>query len=247
MNMVALIPARAGSTRVPGKNMRFLGGLRVVDWTCLAAFESGVFSRVILATDESLASTFDMDIYRRAPVPNEQPDIVWVRDALLSMDERPDAFAILRPTSPFRTADTIRRAYAEFRQADSTADSIRAVEPVKQNPYKMWIWEGQGYPIKPLLSGEHRGVPLHSSPSQVAPPVYLQNSSLEMAWTSNVETYGTIHGRKVAPFFTQDYEGFSIDTEDDWDQAVRLVESGRVSLPCVGPRVGREAAAAPAQ
>ena len=106
-------------------------------------------------------------------------------------------------------------------------DSLRAVEPVKQTPYKMWTWLGPGYPITPFSDRKHPdGTPYHSSPTQSLPTVYIQNSSLEMSWTANVEVHGTIHGRKVGPFFTEGYEGFSIDYPEDWATAERLIAEG---------------------
>jgi hypothetical protein len=59
----------------------------------------------------------------------------------------------------------------------------------------------------------------------------MQNSSLEMAYTANVEIHGTIHGKKVGPFFTQGHEGFSIDTEDDCQQAERIAAEHPELLP----------------
>lgn len=237
MNLVALIPARAGSKRCPGKNTRELSGRPLIEWSILPARESGIFSRVILAADFYISREQYPDMILRQIAADNQPDIVWLRQAL-QLYPRPDAFAILRPTSPFRTVETIQRAYACF-LANDCADSIRAVEHVTQTPYKMWRWHGAGMPMTPLLEGESSpGVPYHSSPTQVCPPVYVQNSSLEIAWTRNVEVYGTLHGRKVAPFLTTGYEGFSIDTEADWERAEWLVRSGAVTLPDVSRPVG---------
>lgn len=241
MNLVALIPARAGSKRCPGKNMRMLAGRPLIAYTLLAAYHSNVFSNVIVASDDpacwQIAPEHEAQYFERAPVPDEQPDIAWIRE-VIEDTPRPDAFAILRPTSPFRTAETIRRAHACF-LANDCADSIRAVEPVTQTPYKMWRWEGAGARMTPLLEGESSpGVPYHSSPTQVCPPIYVQNSSLEIAWTRNVEVYGTLHGRTVAPFITAGYEGFSIDTEADWERAEWLVRAGAVTLPDVSRAVG---------
>jgi CMP-N,N'-diacetyllegionaminic acid synthase len=76
------------------------------------------------------------------------------------------------------------------------------------------------------------GTPWHSSPTQTLPPVYVQNASLEMAWTYVVKQFGTIAGRKIAPFFTEGYEGFDINTpDDDWREAERLIAEGLVDLP----------------
>ena len=250
--MVALIPARAGSKRVPGKNTRLLAGQPLIIYTIAAAQQSGVFSEIMVCSDDikvwalGVLPSMSMQMQCRSPVSDQQPDIEWVRNTLQLIRPRPDNFAILRPTSPFRTAETIQRAYKVFQAMAECGDSIRAVEPVKQTPYKMWTWEGAGMPIRPLFDLKHPdGTPFHSSPTQSLPVVYVQNSSLEMSWTANVEVHGTIHGRKVGPFFTGGYEGFAIDTEADWREAVRLVETGEARLPPL--TVGAEATAAPAQ
>ena len=237
--MVALIPVRAGSKRVPGKNTRLLAGHPLIAYTIAAAQQSGIFAQVRVCTDDHGVwamggpgtSWYTM---RRAAVPDDQPDIAWVREMLPRCHPRPDSFAILRPTSPFRTAATIRRAYQKFQAMGECGDSIRAVEPVKQTPWKMWTLEGPGHPIKPLLTGTNpEGVPWHSCPTQTCPQVFIQNSSLEMSWTSNVEVHGTIHGRKVGPFFTEGYEGFSIDTEEDWQEAERIARTHPEALPVI--------------
>ena len=237
--MVALIPCRAGSSRLPGKNTRLLAGHPVLAYTIAAAQQSGLFSEVWCCSDDdeaiALSHRMGASIVLREPVSDHQPDIVWVRAALIAAN-RPDAFAILRPTSPFRTAETIRRAFQQFTLPDQTADSLRAVEPVRQHPGKMWQWTGPGYPMTPLLDYKRSdGVPWHSCPTQTLPTFYVQNSSLEMAWTANIETHGTIHGRKVVPFLTEGLEGFALDYSEDWDRAVALVEAGAVLPPLSSP------------
>ena len=238
MRIVALIPSRSGSLRCQGKNMRLLGGSPLIAYTMAAAVESDVFESVLVCSDDAavlaLAVQCRLAGYLRPLVTADQPDIQWVRQAIASLDVRPDAFAILRATSPFRTADTIRRAYREFTVPDGTHDSLRAVRPVRETPYKMWTCDGPGYPIKPLLNGARSdGTPYHSSPTQSCPPVWMQTSSLEMAYTTNVEVYGNIHGRKVIGFICDDETGFSIDTEADFAEAERLVATGAAQLPPV--------------
>ena len=71
-------------------------------------------------------------------------------------------------------------------------------------------------------------------PTQTLPTVYVQNASLEMAWSYVVPAFGTISGTKVLPFFTEGYEGFDVNTEDDWREATRLVRDGLVALPALG-------------
>ncbi len=234
MKMVALIPARAGSKRIPGKNTKLLAGRHLLAWTIYAAVESGVFSEVYVSSEDDvtlgLAAYWGAKPLWRAPewATDDAPDIGWVRAALVSLEC--DAFAILRPTSPFRTAETIRRAYAQFQTSET--HSLRAVQPAKEHPGKMWLLEGAGYPMTPLWNqAKADDTPFHSRPTQTLPQVYVQNASLEMAWTYVVKSLGTISGRKVAPFFTHDYEGFDLNTMDDWREAERLIKEGLVELP----------------
>ena len=50
-SVVALIPARSGSLRVPDKNIRYLSGHPLIAYTISAALGSGIFSKVIVSTD----------------------------------------------------------------------------------------------------------------------------------------------------------------------------------------------------
>jgi N-acylneuraminate cytidylyltransferase len=237
---VALIPARSGSRRVAGKNVRLLGRHPLLAYTIEAARRSGVFEAVVVSTDAKEYAEVARHYGAEAPFlrPPElaralSPDIEFVAHALEQLDRggrRFDAFSILRPTSPFRQAETIRRAWREFRSA-AGADSLRAVEPCRQHPGKMWVVRGERmYPLLPLGPPEQ---PWHSTPYQGLPPVFVQNASLELAWTRCVTEGGTIAGETIVPLLTRGLEGFDINDPDDWAYAELLVSSGRATLPPV--------------
>jgi len=76
-------------------------------------------------------------------------------------------------------------------------------------------------------------IPWHSRQYQDLPEVYVQNSSLEIAWRSTAMEKGSIAGDAVAPFFTEGWEGFSIDYEDDWDMAELLIDRGEAKVTAV--------------
>src|SRR4030095_14257443 len=95
----------------------------------------------------------------------------------------------------------------------------------------MWIVRGQRmFPLLPFGPAEQ---PWHSTPYQALPTVYVQNASLEIAWTRVVVERRTIAGDLVVPFFTKGYEGFDINDQNDWMVAERLLAEGAVSLPAV--------------
>jgi CMP-N,N'-diacetyllegionaminic acid synthase len=234
---IALIPARSGSERVPQKNVRRLARHPLIAYAIATARQAGVFDRVVCSTD----STEIAEVARRygAEVPflrpaeyatATSPDIEWITDTLERLDERYDLFAIVRATNPFRGPDAFRRGLEQL-LATPEADSIRAVERVKQHPGKMWLIEGKT--MRPLLDQSHLDVAWHAGQYQALPEVYVQNSALEIAWTRVVSQTGTREGRVVAPFLTKGYEGFNVDDEDDWERAKALAASGAATLPRV--------------
>jgi CMP-N,N'-diacetyllegionaminic acid synthase len=238
---VALIPARAGSQRVPGKNILPLAGHPLIAYSIAAAHESGIFCAIVVSTDsEEIA-----EIARRygAEVPGLRPvemstatssDIEWVLHVMRDRDE--EIFGILRPTSPFRTGGTIRRAFERLVELGDAADSIRAVEPARQHPGKMWTLHRDL--LEPLLAQPEGETPLHSRQYQALPKVYAQNSSLELAWARVLDDpVPTISGRRVAPFFTEGWEGFSIDYPGDVELAEGALARGEAALPAVPARV----------
>jgi CMP-N-acetylneuraminic acid synthetase len=111
----------------------------------------------------------------------------------------------------------------------SSADSVRAVELCHEHPGKMWTIKGEL--MEPLLDQEGQKTPWYDGQYQALPKVYVQNSSLEIAWTRVVEQCGTRGGVHIAPLLTEKYEGFSIDYEEDWILGEMLVKQGKAVLP----------------
>jgi N-acylneuraminate cytidylyltransferase len=237
--ITALIPARSGSKRVPGKNIRPLGGHPLVAYSIRAAIDSGVFSRVIVSTEcpdtAAVARHYGAEVPFLRPAEfagDKSPDIDWIRytlERLAREGEPATAFSILRPTSPFRLPDTIRRAWALF--TSLPADSLRAVEPCAQHPGKMWVLDGPL--MNPLMDDGGSSPPWHSSPYQSLPKVYVQNASLEMAWNRVPLEMGSIAGKRVIPFITEGDEGFDINQPDDWRLAEIKVAAGEARLPAI--------------
>jgi CMP-N,N'-diacetyllegionaminic acid synthase len=234
---IAFVPARSGSERVPGKNVRPLAGHPLLAYAIETARQSGVFERVVLSTDsEAIAEVgraygADVPFLRPAELATStSPDIEWLRYTVERLDESYDLFGIVRATNPFRGPDTIRRGYEQL-LATPEADSIRAVELVKQHPGKMWVLEGNGRTMRPILDQSHLDVAWHAGQFQALPPVYVQNSALEIAWLRVVSETGTREGHVLAPFFTEGYEGLNVDDEEDWQRAEQLVASGAATLP----------------
>ncbi|WP_287359731.1 acylneuraminate cytidylyltransferase family protein [Moorena sp. SIO3B2] len=304
--VVALIPARAGSKRVPGKNIRRLKGHPLIAYTIAAATQSQVFSAVIVSTDSEEVA--EIARYYSAEVPflrppeyatDKSPDIEWIDYTLRHLSNLGrdfDCFSILRPTSPCRQPQTIQRAWQAFLAQADQVDSLRAVEKCQQHPGKMWVLNGslmkplleqntfelgncqvnhnlqppnlpfsnpkgqqpwpKGHatrttfnqlttqpanlgqkatlreqPSTPQPSTPH--TPWHSTPYQALPEVYVQNASLEIAWSRVVLEEYTIAGKVIMPFITHDHEGLDINDLKDWWYVNYLIEQGDAHLPLV--------------
>lgn len=236
--IVGLIPARAGSKRVPNKNVLQLQGHPLLAYTISAALDSGVFEKVIVSTDSYEYA--QIALHYGAEVPFLRPnslaqdssaDIGWVAHALENLaliGYEFEIFSILRPTSPFRNASTIRRAYEEF-SSRTDIDSIRAVELCSQHPGKMWRIKGDH--LVPLLSVQPDGLDWFSSPTQSLPEVWVQNASLEIAFSRCVLESESISGSRIAPFKTVFPEGIDINSEFDFAKAKMVVDESLFSLP----------------
>jgi len=237
---VALVPARSGSERVLGKNVRPLAGHPLLAYAIESALQSGVFERVVCSTDSEeiadVARWYGADVPFLRPAEyatSTSPDIEWLAFTLERLEQGYELFAIVRATNPFRGPAAIRRGLEQL-LATPEADSLRAVELVKQHPGKMWLLAEDGRTMRPLLDQASLDVAWHAGQYQALPPVYVQSSALEIARSRVVAETGTREGRVVAPFFTDGYESLNVDDEEDWERAERLVASGAAVLTVVG-------------
>jgi CMP-N-acetylneuraminic acid synthetase len=238
--IVALIPARAGSKRVPGKNVRRLAGHPMLAYTIAAARESGIFSAIVVSTDDEryarIARHYGAEVpgLRPAELAGETaPDIAWVLHVLRGLGDAGrtfDCFSLLRPTSPFRRAATIQRAWSRF-LAQSGVDSLRAVEKCRQHPGKMWVVRQDR--MTPLLPLSPPDQPWHSQQYAALPEVYVQNASLEIAWSRVALEGGSIAGTVLVPFLTEGFEGVDVNDPREWDWVERLALDHPDALPPV--------------
>jgi N-acylneuraminate cytidylyltransferase len=237
---VAFIPARSGSKRVPNKNIRPLDGHPMFAYSIRAAIDSGVFDAVICATDSEqyaeIARHYGAEVpfLRAAEISGDKsPDIEWVIWLLQQLRASGwvfEVFSILRPTSPFRLPDTIRRAWSRFIE-DPRADSLRAIEKCKQHPGKMWVIRGNR--MLPLLPFTNGSIPWHSSQYAALPEVYAQDASLEISWSRVPLEQNSIAGEAIIPFISQGYEGFDINEPEDWWMAEHLLSTQAATLPTI--------------
>lgn len=231
---IAFIPARGGSERIPLKNIQPLGGLPLIAWTIRAAEASGVFSRLICSTDS--AEIAQIAGNRGAEVPFLRPESYadgsrtyeWLVHACGQLRyEGP--FAILYPTNPFRSADTIRRAWERYRE--TLADSLITLRPAGEHPGKMWHWRPDGRYMLPYQGETGYGAKDYNGPTQALPKLHVQCANIRFSSTATLQTWRNETGRYIAGFVVDDaIEALDINTPLDLLFARWLVETGRAGM-----------------
>lgn len=235
---VAIIPARSGSKRVPHKNIRLFRGHPLIAYSIVTAFETGIFSRVLVSTDSE--QTAEVAQKYGAKVPGLRPaelaedsshDIGFVTHAMKEWVEGDvdQLWGIIRPTSPLRSAKTLRDAHQRLLGAD-WADSVRSLRPVTEHPGKMWRLDKVTDEAHTLL--EQPGA--FNGPMNQLEKVYIQASSFEIVRRGAVLRYDSIAGRRVLGYVMPENESIDINSEDDWAALEKMVDLNPNLLPTIG-------------
>jgi CMP-N,N'-diacetyllegionaminic acid synthase len=221
LKILALIAARGGSKRVPGKNIRLLGDKPLIVWSIDFAKEIHQLCDVMVSTDHS--DIADIALQANALVPWLRPAELATDDALsvdvclhaLNWYEREkgsvDGLLLLQPTSPFRRHDTILRGIELFRAHRDR--SIVGVSPAKSHP--MWCLQVRGDAIRPFIEGG--GIHLKS---QDLPAAYVLNGSFYVIAPNLLRQQRTFVSDSTLPLIMDaPEEAIDIDTEWDWRTA----------------------------
>lgn len=126
---IAIIPARGGSKRIEGKNIMDFFGRPMMAWTIDAARESGLFSRIVVSTDdENIAAIareqgVEVPFLRQSHGDDNAPVSAATAHALEQAEEafgeHYDAVCQLMPNCPLRTAHDISQAFTSFTARDA--------------------------------------------------------------------------------------------------------------------------------
>lgn len=128
--LVAIIPARGGSTRVPGKNMRLLAGRPLIYWTIKAAKEANVFDLIVVSTDSATIADYAVSVGASVPFlrdPSLSTASTGTSEVLIDVVEKLSlvgkfkAIMLLQPTSPFRTFEDIKNCVNLYKQNNCVA------------------------------------------------------------------------------------------------------------------------------
>jgi CMP-N-acetylneuraminic acid synthetase len=218
---LAVIPARGGSKRIPGKNVRCLEGKPLLAYTVEAALGSGLFDRVIVTTDSPEIADVARDCGADVPFVRDaglSDDVVPVSAATVDALERVDpsrrAFAHvcqLMPNCPLRTAGDILASYAQFVRSGAESQ-VSVVRYGWQNP-----WWAMGRDEQLVLAPLFEDVA--TARSQDLPELFCPTGAAWWARADALRREGTYHMAGRTGWEIPWRRGVDIDTEDDWEMA----------------------------
>ncbi|NHN39438.1 acylneuraminate cytidylyltransferase family protein [Pseudomaricurvus alcaniphilus] len=223
-SVLALIPARGGSKRLPGKNVRDLGGKPLIGWSIEAARNAEYVDRVMVSTDDAgiaaAAQQYGAEVpfMRPAALANDTASTnAVILHCLESLaPQQFDIVVVLQPTSPLRNAVDIDQALAQFvRQG---ADGVVSVCECEHSP----LWSNT-LPADNSL-GDFLRPEVRGKRSQDLPGFYRLNGAMYVFSSAALLNQGGIHYSPAVYAYVMPAErSVDIDSELDFKFAELLV------------------------
>ena len=216
MKTVAIITARGGSKRIPGKNIREFLGKPILAYSIEAALASGQFDEVMVSTDDRQIA--DIAAAYGAAVPfyrseKTSGDFATTTDVLLEVLEEYDrrgvhfeAACCIYPTAPFVTGDKLEEAM--HRLTCSDADTAIPVVGFSYPPQRALVERGGR-----LIFNQPEYI---NSRSQDLETLYHDAGQFYAFKTDSLRVNGSIMRGNILPLVVSELEVQDIDNETDW-------------------------------
>ncbi len=124
MTAIAIITARGGSKRIPGKNKKLFLGKPIISYSITAALKSGIFDEVMVSTDDEEIAKIAVEAGAKVPFMRSADtagDYATTDEVLLevlqeykALGKSFDYMACLYPTAPFITHIRLREAFEKL-------------------------------------------------------------------------------------------------------------------------------------
>lgn len=229
--VLGLIPARAGSKGIPGKNLKVFCGQPLISHAIQAARQSERIDRVVVSTDSeeiaAVARTCGAEVPFLRPrdlAEDDTPMLPVIEHAVHALERdgwAADIIVLLQPTSPLRRPEHIDRAVAMLLETrpDSVV-SVTKVPPTHSPDYVMKIVDGRLEPFLP------EG--LEVTRRQDARTAYERDGTVYAFWRETLRQYDSIYGKNCRPLEIPAGESIALDSPGDWAYAeylcVRLLQ-----------------------
>ena len=219
-NLLAIIPARLGSKRVPQKNIRILGDKPLIHHTLEGAVKSKCFCKIMVTTDSSQIRDISLKV-NGVEVPWLRPkdlagDHSHIMDSVFhtikryqKLGEEFDGVALLQPTSPMRSLKTIKDAVHLF-TFNNYHKSVVAMSRLSEKVEG--AFQEQSNCVSPVFGWNNL-----FKRSQDLAEFWVPNGLIYLASPNNLLEFGSFINPKISMLkITDNNEAIDIDTHEDW-------------------------------
>ena len=220
--VLAIIPARSGSKGLPGKNIKLLGEKPLIGWTIDAATKAKCINDVIVSTDcpeiARVSKKYGAGVPFLRPK-NLASDTASTVDTVLhsitTINVNYDVIILLQPTSPFRTADDIDRAFSVY--SKSGASSVVSICEVDKNPF-LSFWKKEDNTLEAVLNIDNQYFR-----RQDLVPAYSLNGAIYIVDTKKILSEKKFLYEDSSSYIMEKKSSIDIDDEIDFKFAQFII------------------------
>lgn len=232
MKILGIIPARSGSKGVPGKNMKFLGGQALIDYTIDVALSSRHLATVMVSTEDQ--ATANHAISKGVEVPFLRPEelaaddtssmavVQHVLNEYENLGAHYDAVCLLQPTTPFRSLDLLERGIKSF--IEGGYSGLVSVLEVPHQFHPNWTFQMD-------VNGHLKNSLAQKMPTrrQELPATYYRDGSLYLTKSEVIREQDSFFGNQLGCIHNTDPVHVNIDTQEDWRKAEQILVNSKLS------------------
>lgn len=225
-NVWVVVPARGGSTRVPGKNLRTLAGRPLLEYTLRLVVAAGASEQTLVSSDDDAALELAImngirGLRRPAMFATAESStesvLLHALDCLTEEGIRAKWVMTLPPTSPFRRVDTMRALLEQVQHSPDRCDCLMTVTEDRRD---LWRMDEAGV--------MHRLFPDAPRRQQDRTPLYEENSAVYLTRVAALRATGSVLGHSVRGVVIDPVEAWDINSETDLVIAEVLAAKARL-------------------
>ena len=207
-NIISVIPARAGSKRIPGKNKLPFQNQSMIEWSVKFSLSSNMIDKTILSTDDEeiigICNKYNILIHNRTKSLSKDESSTFdvLKDIYFNyLDQKADIIFLLQPTSPLREKTLINEALKLIKENENWSSLIEV--------FKKTSFTGK------IVDGFWEASLPEKTRSQEIEPDYIPSGRLYAYNCKETLDKNNALGDKVIPMITEEWKNINIDEKED--------------------------------
>lgn len=212
---IAIIPARGNSKRLPGKNIKELGGIPLLAHSILYAQRFALINEVYVSTDDAEIKKTALQygakvIDRPAALSGDlEPTVSALKHVLEAIADKVENVVLLQPTNPLRPENLLQQAFSLYQEKE-----LASLFTVSRDHHKLGKIQSQKFIPYNYEVGQR---------SQDLEPLYYENGLLYITKANAILNDEIITENAYPLEVNHPFAAVDIDTQEDFDYAEYLI------------------------